>query len=263
MSTLTFKEESIIERALGMSTGYVLEFDNREFARFFNDFDVNIYSEKYEDRGTSKANHLRVFLEKEDDLLVGKVLEALLKIIENDNTSPDNLSVEQIDTICKRLVATRSINTDDIHAHAKTLNDQNLSNQIIRINNSIDQDPCLAIGAAKELIETCCKSILRHLKIVTDDKPNITKLTKTTLQHLNLLPEQHSGKKKYDNIKNTLQSLSSIVHNVDEIRAEYGTGHGSDATSPRLQSRHAKLVAGSAITLVNFLYDTYKLQTEG
>ena len=263
MSTLTFQEQSLIETVLRMEGGYVLEFSNSEFARFFNDFDVNIYSEKYEDKGTSKAKHLRVFFEKETDRLVGRVLKALLAEIENNDTRYDKERVKKTYTICERLLATGSINADDIHAHAETFNDQYLSNQIIRINNSIDKDPCLAIGSAKELIETCCKSILRHLDVPADDKPNITKLAKTTLKHLNLLPEQHSGKKKYDNIKNTLQSLSSIVHNVDEIRAEYGTGHGPDATSPRLQSRHAKLVAGSAITLVNFLYDTYKLQTEG
>jgi hypothetical protein len=35
-----------------------------------------------------------------------------------------------------------------------------LAEQIRRLESSIETDPSLAIGTAKELIETCCKTIL-------------------------------------------------------------------------------------------------------
>ena len=43
---------------------------------------------------------------------------------------------------------------------AKVLNAKHLAEQIRRMESSIEADPSLAIGTAKELIETCCKTIL-------------------------------------------------------------------------------------------------------
>lgn len=43
---------------------------------------------------------------------------------------------------------------------AKKFDLQQLNRQVSRISNSIDNDPDLAIGTAKELLETVCKTIL-------------------------------------------------------------------------------------------------------
>jgi 23S rRNA pseudoU1915 N3-methylase RlmH len=43
---------------------------------------------------------------------------------------------------------------------AKVLNANHLADQIRRLESSVQADPSLAIGTAKELIETCCKTIL-------------------------------------------------------------------------------------------------------
>jgi hypothetical protein len=42
-----------------------------------------------------------------------------------------------------------------------------LAGQIRRMQDSVEKDPSLAIGTAKELIETCCKTILtaRHARL--------------------------------------------------------------------------------------------------
>ena len=44
----------------------------------------------------------------------------------------------------------------DVEIHA----DAPLAEQIRRMKDSVETDPSLAIGTAKELIETCCKTIL-------------------------------------------------------------------------------------------------------
>lgn len=81
MSSLTFLEKRQLEDLLGMGSGYVLDFKNRTFQEFFRDIaQVDIYSQRYEKNGTSKANHLRAFWEIEDDKKVGKVISGLLEI---------------------------------------------------------------------------------------------------------------------------------------------------------------------------------------
>jgi hypothetical protein len=80
MSTLAPREKRKLEDLFGMSSGYVLDFSNSTFARFFEEVVyLNIYGGKYSEYGSSKANHLRCFWIKEDDFLVGRVILGLLE----------------------------------------------------------------------------------------------------------------------------------------------------------------------------------------
>lgn len=95
MSTITTTEGFYFEYLLNMKTGYVHDFTNRTFAEFFAQHQIEIYAEKYNTRGDSKANRLRSFWEQEPDSLVADVLAELLelyaatcgirKIQQNDN----------------------------------------------------------------------------------------------------------------------------------------------------------------------------------
>jgi len=78
MSDLTAVEKRKLERALGMGSGYVLNFSNRTFAEFFLDsFGIDIYDVKYDHGSGSKANRMRAFWERESNYQVGRVLDLL------------------------------------------------------------------------------------------------------------------------------------------------------------------------------------------
>jgi hypothetical protein len=81
MSVLSVIERERFEELFGMSTGYVLHFNDRSFSEFFRqDVGVNIYDARYDFNGTSKAKRLRAFWEKESAPNVGKALEKLLEV---------------------------------------------------------------------------------------------------------------------------------------------------------------------------------------
>ncbi|MDD1847147.1 abortive infection family protein, partial [Aeromonas veronii] len=54
-------EQKIVEQYFDMRTGYVLHHSNRTFADFFEQFDIEIYNDRYCDIGDSKAKRLRSF----------------------------------------------------------------------------------------------------------------------------------------------------------------------------------------------------------
>jgi len=102
MSDLTAIEKRKLERTLGMSSGYVLDFSNRTFSEFFLDgFWVNIYDTKYDYGSGSKANRMRAFWEREGNYLVGKALGLLFKEWDEFKTpnSPLNPPKECLDII--------------------------------------------------------------------------------------------------------------------------------------------------------------------
>lgn len=79
MADLKFKEKQLFEKIFD-DGGYVLDFSNRTFEEFFNDFSISIYSPKYSINGESKMKRLRAFWTLENNKLVGQVLESLLEI---------------------------------------------------------------------------------------------------------------------------------------------------------------------------------------
>ncbi len=147
----------------------------------------------------------------------------------------------------------------DLTIIAESLDAPAILAQIERIEAALETDPALAIGTAKELVESCCKTILANRNVPpnnTDDLPN---LIKKTMKELKLLPKDiHDQAKGVKTIRKMLNNLGTIVTGLAEIRNLYGTGHGKHGKHRGLSSRHAKLAAGAASTLAVFLFETHK-----
>ena len=136
-----------------------------------------------------------------------------------------------------------------------------ISQQITRMEASVNQDPELTIGTAKELLETCCKSILDECNITYSNKDDLPQLVKNTVKQLQLTPADIPDQAKAsENIKRLLSNLASITNGIAELRNHYGTGHGKSGGNKGLQPRHAKLSVGAASTLAVFLYETHQLK---
>lgn len=266
MSSLTITEKTKIEKLLDMSSGYVSNFSDTSFGHFIADAaGVDIHAEKYQSTGGSKAKKLREFWRLESDYLAGKSIAALIQHVEESlpTLSPEtDAEKKRLLEPCKA-IATRlmsgSVNLDGLKQTAAVFDAKHLAEQIRRIEQSIQADPALAIGTAKELIETCCKTILAERGKPMTGTPDIPTLTKETLKELKLVPEGiPDAARGGDVIKRLLQNLGTIGNGLAELRGLYGTGHGKHGKTEGLSARHAKLAVGAASTLVTFLFDTHK-----
>lgn len=124
-------------------------------------------------------------------------------------------------------------------------------------------NPTEAIGKAKELIESCCKTILKERGIDISDTWNLSQYVRATQQALHILPcdipDEESNVKA---LKGVLGNLSGLASNLATIRNSFGTGHGKDLDYIGLEERHAKLAIGSSVTLVKFLWDSHLIDRE-
>ena len=262
MSTLKFREKIVLEDLLGMSSGYVLNFSDRTFGEFFDDLmGIDIHSDRYSAQGGSKANKLRLFWKVESDYRVGKLLLELAEYCRLQPASSDLEYSQMIDeccTIAHRLLSS-SLSSATLTENAARMNANHLKQQIQRMEQSIDSDPSLAIGTAKELIETCCKTILNERNVQLPDKqPDIPSLTKAVFKELELVPEGVPNEARGRNVhRRILSNLATIGNGIAELRGLYGTGHGQDGRVSGLTPRHARLAVGSAATLATFLFETH------
>jgi hypothetical protein len=149
----------------------------------------------------------------------------------------------------------------ELTGHAAALDLPNVLEQLRRLEAVADSDPRLAIGTAKELVETVCKSILRERGVEVDSSWDFPKLVGEVRRALHLLPEDvDSDTRGKDAIKRVLGSLGSIAQGINELRGSYGTGHGPDGRARGLHGRHARLAVGMASTLATFLLETHREQ---
>ena len=260
MSTLEYREKRKLEELFRMGSGYVLGHSDRTFGNLVGEVaGIDIHAEEYCSKGTSKANKFRVFWDKQSDTMVGKVLLELIRECKEHRTEDVQL-IEECEAIANRLLAGEP-NFIDLAEIAGRFDADYLRLQIMRMEEAVEIDPALAIGTAKELIETCCKTILTERGETFGKDSDMPELTKAVFRQLKMtrddVPDAVEGA---ESIKRVLSNLGSISNDLARLRNLYGTGHGKPADTQGLSPRHAKLAVGSAATLVRFLFESHKEQ---
>jgi AbiJ N-terminal domain 3/Abortive infection C-terminus len=134
-----------------------------------------------------------------------------------------------------------------------------INQQITRMYAAAQSDPELAIGTAKELLETVCKCILVDRTGTCDPALDLPALIKRTTKELQLAPEDVlASAKGAESLRILLNNLGSIAGRLAELRNLYGTGHGKDPSLRGLDAKHARLAVGAAATLAAFLMETHQ-----
>lgn len=142
---------------------------------------------------------------------------------------------------------------------ADALNAGWMAKEIERLERAVDGDPALAIGTAKDLVESCCKSILTKREVEFSRSADLGDLAKLVAKELQLVPEGISEEARgVKNIRSVLGNLAALTHNLAELRGLYGSGHGKDGQHRGLQPRHARLAVASAVAFIDFVADTYR-----
>lgn len=255
--------------------GYVLNFTTNEFDVFtMGSIGVALCSEY----NMSKGKSLAAYVNQASDEDVTKLLRDLLEYYEENYENEYKEDAEEDDifgytkydatyaalykkcrTYMDRVLNISTPLAPNAVALQEKFTSEYLSKQIELMLRMQTENPTDAIGKAKELIESCCKTILENEKIAWDKNWDMGKLTGETLKHLNLTSKAISDTDPVsENIKAVLGNLRGITTKLAEIRNPYGSGHGKSASFTGLETRHAKLAVGCSITFVTFLWDTYE-----
>lgn len=262
MSSLALKEKAQLERLLDMGNGYVLNFSDATFGTFFAEQGIDIHAPKYQSTGTSKGKKLREFWKLENDLVVGAAITALVDYYD-EQFKPSIQEKKELSAQCRataRRLLGATPNLDGVKAAALVFDAKYLHNQIKRMEQAQKEgDVELAIGTAKELIETCCKTILAERGAPVQGTPDIPELAKAVFQILPLVPSGISDEARAaTSVKILLNNLIQVPQKLGELRNTHGTGHGKHSRATGLPLRHAKLAVGAAAAVATFLFETHQ-----
>jgi len=133
-----------------------------------------------------------------------------------------------------------------------------IRDQLGRLQRTAESDPALAIGTAKELIESTAKTVLQERGLEANDKDDLPALVKQAQEALGLHPSSaQPGPDSTDAVKRILGGLMNITAGLGELRNRgYGTGHGHKGERVGLRPRHARLAVNAAMTWCSVMLDT-------
>jgi Abortive infection C-terminus len=253
----------------------------REIEREFDAADIYA-AEDFQPTGSSvRRNQVDLHLHRVDFTKpaearkVLKVYEAVLTKLELEATTHARslrdgllkwLRLDGYEVKDGKLMATPTagiVHLADIEAAASQRDVPELRQQIDRLRAAVDADPSLAIGTAKEMIETVCKEILTDLGVAFADDADIPALIKSVRTQLRLLPTDVPKEAKgSETIRTLLGNLGHVAQGLGELRNLYGSGHGRSGKAKGLTARHARLAVGTATTLAMFLLETHAERKE-
>lgn len=245
MSTLGHMEKRKIEKILGMDTGYVLNFSDKTFADFFSDLNIDITNQKYYKNGTSKAKRLRSFWETEEDILVSRVLRALISYGEGEGVFADSNPelIEECIGIADRL-QNGNPDVSDLSSGV-TSNNITLELLISEMKSSLDRgNPEAAIDRLHTFTTNFIREICLNNSINVDkDKPLHS-----------LLGEYIKDLKKKEKLESNmseriLKSNISILEAFNDVRNNQSLAHDNKP----LNKVESKFIFNSVVKAIKFL----------
>lgn len=242
--------------------GYVLDFSTSNFNNFTF---KNIGLELCELYGLSKGKSLCKFINEGDHIKVTKLLGDLLDYYEVKYISEieSNKNYKALYLKCKGIINREKESSNNFAKEVtntlkKKFSSDYMNQQIDLMMKMCDENPTEAIGKSKELIESCCKTIIESLNENVSSSESVGKLIRRTFNLLNITNqniEMDSIEKKL--ISQIIGNLNGLSSGIVELRNHYGSGHGHSSKFNGLTKRHADLSVGASITLVRYLWDTF------
>lgn len=190
------------------------------------------------------------------------ILDQIIKL------NPDNLEIiqsfpgitEWLEKNDAKLLS--DLRGDDRHALESLADTEvagfDVEEHVHRIKRALADDPGLAVGSTKELLETVFKTILglHGAKTELDDMPKLMKRAQVALG-MDASNTADPAERKL------LQGISNVVVGVVELRNLYGTGHGK-SQAPTIDPDTAKLVVTAGTAAATYFmrrYEKLKQQT--
>lgn len=137
-----------------------------------------------------------------------------------------------------------------------------LQAELHAVARNLDRKPPQAIQNCKRILESLFKTVLFDLTGEEPSTPDLPPLFAQVAKALDIqaksVPSHVRGSAS---VKAILQSLTTSVQSIAELRNTIGDDHGARFVSPA-EARHAHLAFNATVTVAEFVLDTWRIARE-
>ncbi|MCM8857396.1 MAG: abortive infection family protein [Candidatus Thiodiazotropha sp.] len=269
MPKLKRTEIKMIDTIFDMESGYCLNFSDRTMAEFFEDeLGIVIYQDKYSFNGSSKAKHVRAFIEIEDNYVVVSFLRKLwnYKITECNHNNCDltNQKLRLFELIGRLESCASNIAVGKLSDRAKALDLDTVTRDLDRALSHAKDDPESALTSACSTLESVCRSLLIEMEKDLPKTKDLMNLYKAVRKPLGLTPDKSRFPSEISNdILKILGGLTTVIEGVGALRTHGGDAHGREKGYTRIDTRIASLSVHAASSVALFLIETWQRKYPG
>lgn len=248
-------EKRKLERALGMASGYVLDFSNRTFEEFILDCTgIEIYDSKYDYGSGSKANRLRAFWEIESNYMVGKLLGAIFDNWDELNHGLDKTPVpEECLKIVQRLKTSAPV--PDIGAVEANTDDRDFETLAKSVRESIDRnEPEIGLDRLHTFVTKYFRVLCERHGITTEWEKPLHSLVGEYVKYLK--KERLIDSEMTERI---LKSSISVMEAFNKVRNQQSFAHDNAV----LNYNESLLIFGHVTSSIRFIEAIEKLLGAG
>lgn len=193
MANLTYEDKIYLEKYLQMEGGYVLDFSNNSLRQFVNDnVRLDIYDNKYDKYGDSKAKRIRAIWDVESDYLIGKLLKSFIsyyKAKQIVNTYNFNAS-KDLEQSCEKIV--ERLLREEVSSHTDLItplyDESDFSKLATNIKEYIEKnEPELALDRLHTFYVKFIRGICTRHQIVYTNSESLNAIFGKYIKHLESL----------------------------------------------------------------------------
>lgn len=193
MANLTYEDKIYLEKYLQMEGGCVLDFSNNSLRQFVNDnVRLDIYDNKYDKYGDSKARRIRAIWDVESDYLIGKLLKSFIsyyKAKQIVNTYNFNAS-KDLEQSCEKIV--ERLLREEVSSHTDLItplyDESDFSKLATNIKEYIEKnEPELALDRLHTFYVKFIRGICTRHQIVYTNSESLNAIFGKYIKHLESL----------------------------------------------------------------------------
>lgn len=193
MANLTYEDKIYLEKYLQMEGGYVLDFSNNSLRQFVNDnVRLDIYDNKYDKYGDSKARRIRAIWDVESDYLIGKLLKSFIsyyKAKQIVNTYNFNAS-KDLEQSCEKIV--ERLLREEVSSHTDLItplyDESDFSKLATNIKEYIEKnEPELALDRLHTFYVKFIRGLCTRHQIVYTNSESLNAIFGKYIKHLESL----------------------------------------------------------------------------
>lgn len=193
MANLTYEDKIYLEKYLQMEGGYVLDFSNNSLQQFVNDnVHLDIYDNKYDKYGDSKARRIRAIWDVESDYLIGKLLKSFIsyyKAKQIVNTYNFNAS-KDLEQSCEKIV--ERLLREEVSSHTDLItplyDESDFSKLATNIKEYIEKnEPELALDRLHTFYVKFIRGLCTRHQIVYTNSESLNAIFGKYIKHLESL----------------------------------------------------------------------------
>ncbi|WP_158020340.1 abortive infection family protein [Boudabousia liubingyangii] len=217
-----------------------------------------------------KGKALTKLLEEEPPAKTIPLLESIMYVWETEVAQTLNKETRDRGKRClERLAELKSIYSQATYQALDRLGQQGFTSEYIEsqrktMEANLEHNPSAAIGQAKELLESCYKTILAERGAVVPANASMPKLAAETLESLGIAPRMLNGPSPQDQyIRKIVSQMQGMIDGLVEMRNKVGGGHGKVMNTSTIPKRYGLLAINASLTAIEFLWADHQAKLPG